>query len=50
MAVKVLIQRKIKPGKETALGEVIKDIRPGWFRALFLEKPCDPSTTLLFTW
>ena len=27
MAIKILIQRKIKPGKENELGEAIKDIR-----------------------
>ena len=33
MALKVLIQRKLKPGKQHEIGEAIKDIRPGVVQA-----------------
>ena len=55
MAFKVLIQRKIKPGKEKELGEAIKDLRPrvvqaqGLISGETLRSVDDPSLYLVIS-
>jgi hypothetical protein len=52
MAVKILIRRKVKPGKEKELNETVRELRsrPSMPKAIFPERPCVPLKTLLFTW
>jgi heme-degrading monooxygenase HmoA len=55
MAVKILIQRKIKPGKESEFGEAIRDIRsravhvPGFISGETLRSVEDPSIHLVIS-
>jgi quinol monooxygenase YgiN len=55
MAVKILIQRRIKPGKQDQLGEAIKDIRPkvvqaqGFISGETLRSIEDPSLHLVIS-
>jgi hypothetical protein len=52
MAVKILIQRKVKPGKEKELYETVKELRSKAIHAegIFPERPCAPLKTLTSTW
>ena len=57
MAVKILIQRKVKPGKEKELNETVKELRSkaiharGYISGETLRSVEDPSTHLLIsTW
>ena len=52
MAVKILIHRKIKPGKEKELSEAVRALR---FKAMYAqgyisERPCAQLKILLSTW
>jgi heme oxygenase (mycobilin-producing) len=57
MAVKILIQRKVKPGKEEALNEIIRELRnkamyaEGFISGETLQSIQDPSIHLVIsTW
>ena len=57
MAVKILIQRKVKPGKEEALNEIVRELRSkamyaeGFISGETLQSIQDPSMHLVIsTW